>query len=69
MLNINPQYLVDEKGEKTSALLSIKEYQMLMQRLEDLEDMLEMDIAVQTETDFRDYQDIRDEFIKEGRRC
>ena len=61
MLNINPQYLVDEKGEKTSALLSIKEYQMLMQRLEDLEDMLEMDIAVQTETEFRDYQDIRDE--------
>ena len=68
MLNINPQYLVDERGEKTSALLSIKEYQMLMQRLEDLEDMLEMDIAVQTETDFRDYQDIRDELIKEGKR-
>ena len=67
MLNINPQYLVDEKGEKTSALLSIKEYQMLMQRLEDLEDMLEMDIAVQTETEFRDYQDIRDELIKEGK--
>ena len=67
MLNINPQYLIDEKGEKTSALLSIKEYQMLMQRLEDLEDMLEMDIAVQTETDFRDYQDIRDELIKEGK--
>ncbi len=67
MLNINPQYLVDEKGEKTSALLSIKEYQMLMQRLEDLEDMLEMDIAVQTETEFRDYQDIRDELIREGK--
>lgn len=67
MLNINPQYLVDEKGEKTGALLSIKEYQTLMQHLEDLEDMLEMDIAVQTETDFRDYQDIRDELIKEGK--
>ena len=67
MLNINPQYLVDEKGEKTGALLSIKEYQTLMQHLEDLEDMLEMDIAVQTETDFRDYQDIRDELVKEGK--
>ena len=51
MLNINPQYLVDDKGEKTDALLSIKEYQFLMQRLADLEDMLEMDVAVQTETD------------------
>lgn len=67
MFNINPQYLFDDKGEKTGAILSIKEYELLMQRLEDLEDMLEMDIAVQTETDFRDYQDIRDELIKAGK--
>ena len=65
MLNINPQYVVDHKGEKTAALLSIKEYRLLMQRLEDLEDMLEMDVAVQTETDFRDYQDIRVDLIKD----
>ena len=65
MLNINPQYLVDHKGEKTAALLSIKEYRLLMQRLEDLEDMLEMDAAVETETDFRDYQDIRADQIKD----
>lgn len=65
MLNINPQYLIDDKGQKTSVLLSIKEYQHLMQRLEDLEDMLEMDVAVQTETDFRDYQDIRADLIKD----
>ena len=65
MLNINPQYLIDHKGEKTAALLSIKEYRLLMQRLEDLEDMLEMDAAVETETDFRDYQDIRADQIKD----
>ena len=65
MLNINPQYLIDHKGEKTAALLSIKEYRLLMQRLEDLEDMLEMDAAVQTETDFRDYLDIRADLIKD----
>ena len=51
MRNINPQYLVNDKGEKTAALLSIKEYQFLIQRLEDLEDMLEIDVAVQTETE------------------
>ena len=67
MRNINPQYLVNDKGEKTAALLSIKKYQFLMQRLEDLEDMLEMDVAVQTETDFRDYQDIRADLKKEGK--
>ena len=65
MLNINPQYVVDHKGEKTAALLSIKEYRLLMQRLEDLEDMLEMDAAVETETDFRDYLDIRADLIKD----
>ena len=67
MLKINPQYLVDDKGEKTAALLTIKEFQLIMQRLEDLEDTLEMDAAVETETEFRDYQDIRADLIKEGK--
>lgn len=67
MLKINPQYLVDDKGEKTAALLTIKEFQLLMQRLEDLEDILEMDAAVETETEFRNYQDIRSDLIKEGK--
>ncbi len=51
MLKINPQYLVDDKGEKTAALLTIKEFQLLMQHLEDLEDIPEMDVAVETETE------------------
>ena len=38
-----------------------------MQRLEDLEDNIEKDAAVQTETEFRDYQDIRAALIKEGK--
>ena len=67
MPKINPQYLVDDKGEKTAALLTIKEFQLLMQRLEDLEDTLEMDAAVETETEFRNYQDIRADLIKEGK--
>ena len=67
MLTINPQYLVDDNGKKTAALLSIKEYRLLIQRLEDLEDILEMDAAVQTETDFRDYRDVQADLIKEGK--
>ena len=67
MLKINPQYLVDDKGEKTAALLTIKEFRLLMQRLEDLEDTLEMDATVKTDTEFRDYQDIRADLIKEGK--
>ena len=67
MRNLNPQYLVDDEGQRTSVLLSIKEYEHLMQCLEDLEDILDMDAAVETETDFRNYQDIRADLIKEGR--
>ena len=45
MLSINPKYLVDQKGRKTAAVLSMKDYRLLMQRLEDLEDALDLDEA------------------------
>ena len=61
MLNIKPRYLVDETGRKTGAVLSMKDYRALMQRLEDLEDAVELDRAVETATGFRDYGDVRKE--------
>ena len=67
MVTINPKYIVDDKGEKTAAVLTMKEYDFLIKCLEDLEDILEMDSAVETATDFRDYQEIRSELQKEGK--
>ena len=67
MLDINPKYIVDDTGEKTAAVLTIKEYHLLIKRLEDLEDILEMDSVVETATDFRNYQAIRSDLQKEGR--
>ncbi len=61
MLNIKPKYVVDEKGLKTAVVLSIKDYRALMQRLEDLEDALDLDRAVETATSFREYSEIRAE--------
>ena len=61
MLNIKPRYLVDEAGRKTGAVLSMKDYRRLMQRLEDLEDALDLDLAVQNASGFREYATIRDE--------
>ena len=61
MLNINPKYLVNEKGRKTVTVLSMKDYRSLMQRLEDLEDALDLDEAVETATGFREYTEIRAE--------
>ena len=67
MLTINPKYIVDDKGKKTAAVLTMKEYDFLIKCLEDLEDILEMDSAVETATDFRDYQEIRSDLKKEGK--
>ena len=55
MLNIKPKYVVDEKGRKTAVVLSIKDYRALMQRLEDLEDALDLDRAVETAMGLRKY--------------
>ena len=61
MLKIKPKYVVDEKGRKTAVVLSIKDYRALMQRLEDLEDALDLDRAVEAATGFREYTEIREE--------
>ena len=37
----------------------MEDYRSLMQRLQDLEDALELDRAVETATDFREYTEIR----------
>ena len=55
MFSVKPKYLVNEKGRKTAAVLSMKEYRCLMQRLEDLEDALDLDRAVETAEGFREY--------------
>ena len=67
MVTINPKYIIDDEGEKTAAVLTMKEYHFFMKCLEDLEDILEMDSAVETATDFRDYQEIRFDLKREGK--
>ena len=69
MLNIKPRYLVNKNGRKTAAVLSMKDYRLLMQRVEDLEDTLDLDGAVETATDFRSYSEIRAELQKERGRA
>ena len=61
------KYLTDEKGRKTAVLLDIREYQRVLQRLEELEDALSLDEAVRNSQSFRDYGEIRAELKQEGR--
>ncbi len=60
-LNINPKYLVDEQGKRTAVVLSMRDYRKLLQRLEELEDALDLDEAVETAKGFQDYNEIRTE--------
>ena len=34
-----PQFVVDEKGRRTGVVLTLRQYQALLQRIEDLEDI------------------------------
>jgi len=35
----SPQFVVDEKGRRTGVLLTLRQYQALLQRIENLEDI------------------------------
>ena len=37
-MTIRPQYVIDEKGKRCSVLLTIKEYQELLERAQDVVD-------------------------------
>lgn len=39
MLTIHPQYITDNTGKKISAILSMKEFKIILEELEELEDI------------------------------
>lgn len=39
MLTINPQYITDNTGKKISVVLSLKDFNAIMEELEELEDI------------------------------
>ena len=67
MQRISTRYIVNSRGRKTAVVLPIKDFGRLMDRLEELEDALALDEAVQNAVEFSDYRELRDELRKEGR--
>jgi hypothetical protein len=63
----SPRFVVDVKGQRKSVLLSMGDYERLLQRLEDLEDAVALDEAVRSAQGFRDYSDVRAELQEAGR--
>jgi hypothetical protein len=67
MDNLRERYLVDSEGRATAVVLDLKDYKQLEQRIEDLEDALELDRSRRSAKSFRPYKDIREELKKAGR--
>lgn len=67
MTTVSTKYVVDKNGRKKAILLDVKEYSRLLARMEELEDALDLDTASRTAKEFRDYGEIREELVKEGR--
>jgi len=66
-ITLDPKYVVDAEGRRNSVLLTVAEFDALLERLEELEDALEFDEAVRTSTGFRSLAEVGDELKREGR--
>lgn len=53
MTDIHPQYINDTKGNKTLVVLPVKEFESLMEELEELEDIRLYDEAKKEDTGVR----------------
>lgn len=62
------QFLTDEKGKKTAVLLPIKQYNKLLEKLEDLEDVKLYDEAKRNDDGFRISIDDAFKIIEEKRK-
>jgi hypothetical protein len=62
------QFLTDEKGKKTAVLMPIKQYNKLLEKLEDLEDVKLFDEAKRDDDGFRISIDDAFKIIEEKRK-
>lgn len=61
------QYVIDSRGRKKAVILPIKEFNRLIERLEELEDAVALDEALENAGEFTDYRQIRESLKEEGR--
>ena len=62
---VKPKYLVDEKGHKKAVVLSVKEYENIMELIEDLEDANDLLKAEREATSFIPYDKFRKTWLKD----
>ncbi|MGR3317173.1 MAG: hypothetical protein ACUZ8O_01660 [Candidatus Anammoxibacter sp.] len=60
---VNPQYIVDEKGQKTAVVIDFNKYKNLLEFIEDLEDSIDLTNAELEATDFTPYEKFRKRWL------
>jgi len=64
MLTVHPQYITDKEGNKISVVLPIREFELLLEELEEMEDVELYDKAKKDDTgeriSFSDYLKTRE---------
>ena len=68
-VSLHPQFLVDEQGERRSVLLSIDEYQAVMEELENMRDAQLLHELGETSgpEDFQDWEEAKAELRAAGK--
>lgn len=62
---LHPQYVVDEHGEKRSVMLSIEEYERVMEIVEDLNDAAALDEAISHSRGTREFDLVVEELKRD----
>lgn len=67
MEKMNKNYIITENGKKKYVILGISQYRKLLEKIEDLEDALDLGKAVKEAKSFRNYDAIRKELRSKGK--
>ena len=63
-ITLKPKYLINEKGHKKAVVLDLKEYEHILEALEDLEDANDLLKAERKAMAFTPYEKFRQSWLK-----
>ena len=63
-MGLKPSYVTNEKGKKTSVIIPLRDYENMIDSLDDLEDACDLLKAEREATGFIPYQKFREKFLK-----
>ncbi len=66
VIAIHPQFVVDETGRRRSVVLSLEEFEELMELVEDRNDSIALDEAVERSTGLEEFSTVMDDLKRDG---